>query len=370
MNRGTDDSPFRTLKRALQLATTGDTVQLLDGTYRMSDGETWMVDIPANVTVQGQTAAGTQLIGPGETGASTSLDALNFVGDATVKNLTALSFRRGVNVEKPGNTVTLDNVRATNSQYGIYINYQATGAKVRLSGTESDYSKNQYAGMYLYAPMSEVTGTGAGPIGTLAGGYAIQVSGMAVNVSLNGFTLSAGMSNQQALTSSSAGATLKFEKTPFNGRVAVSGMMSSLEIIDSTVNAPMTNAGIDFSGKRLRVTGTTITGGYYGIQQSTADSEATIRGTTIMGYTYYGYHLQTGKLDLGTGTESGNNKFIGPDTANTYGLYDARQPATVEVTCSGTSFNDFRPPPGLVMGPANEAGKYRIYATGNVVHFF
>ncbi|HEX4403501.1 MAG TPA: DUF1565 domain-containing protein, partial [Polyangia bacterium] len=70
-NRGTIDAPFRTLKSAVAAAGAGDTIELLDGAYDETAGETWSYTVPASVTIGGQSVAGTNVTGPLVQGAVT-----------------------------------------------------------------------------------------------------------------------------------------------------------------------------------------------------------------------------------------------------------------------------------------------------------
>src|SRR5262249_48537079 len=56
---GTAAAPFRTLKRAVEAAGAGDTIQLSDGVYDAKAGETWSYTLPASLTIVGQSMTGT-----------------------------------------------------------------------------------------------------------------------------------------------------------------------------------------------------------------------------------------------------------------------------------------------------------------------
>lgn len=368
-NRGSADNPFRTFKRALQVATAGDTVQLLDGTYRQADGETWMVPIPDKVTVLGQSAANTQLIGPGESGGAVNVDGLTFAGDATVKNLSVSAFQYDIRLTKPATNVALESVRATGARYyALYVDFQAKGATVTISGKENAFDRSAQTAIYVYAPEVTLKGTGEGTIGSLASGYGLQIAGAKATVDLNGFTFTEAMI-RSAVYSTSADANIKFEKVSFQDYLYVGGAMTSLELIGCTVKVPdNASYAVDFAGQKLAIRDSTIEGSRYGVRQNNGMSEATIRGSTFKGYGNYGYYLTAGKLDLGTAMERGNNQFMGPD--NAYGLYDSRQSATLPITSSNTTFNGFRPPAGKIMGRVMEPGRYYIYTVGNVIEFF
>jgi hypothetical protein len=371
MNRGSSDSPFRTFKRALQVATAGDTVHLLDGTYRVSDGETWMVPIPDKVIVEGQTAAGTQLIGPGETGGNVSVQGLTFAGDATVRRLSLAGFQYNIHVNKPNAQITLEDIRSNGARfYALYVDPAAKMAKVTLNGKEVDFSRNTNTAIYILGEGAMLTGAGEGPIGSIMSGYGMQVASARASVSLSGFTFTQSTGVRGAVYSTAAETSFKFEKVTFEDTLQISGAKSRLEMVDSTVKVNQaTSYALQFSGQTMVLTRSTLEGARYNVWQNNAESEAVVRGCTFTGYGTYGYYIQSGKLDLGHATEKGNNVFVGPDT-NAWALYDARQSALVPITVSNTTFNGFRPPAGKVMGPVNEPGRYRITTAGNIIEFF
>ncbi|HTA19329.1 MAG TPA: DUF1565 domain-containing protein, partial [Polyangia bacterium] len=92
-NLGTADAPFRTLKQAIAASGAGDTIQLLDGMYDATSGETWSYTLPANVTIVGQSVTGTNVAGPLVDGAVTP-GSMGLVAPAglTMKSLTLSAF--------------------------------------------------------------------------------------------------------------------------------------------------------------------------------------------------------------------------------------------------------------------------------------
>jgi hypothetical protein len=221
--------------------------------------------------------------------------------------------------------------------------------------------------------MVTFTATGAGPIGTLASGAGMVVAGAKTAVNVNGFTF-LDNGNRNAVQAN-VEATLRFEKVTFQDNIYLYNAMTTLELVDCSITVMGANPGngIDFGGTKLVMRGTTITGARYGVHQFNGTSEATVRGSTIKSYTYYGYYIQAGKLDLGTMTEAGNNVFMGPDTGGAYGLYDGRQSAVNSISSSNTTFNGFRPPAAKITATGaavNELGKYYIQTVGNTIEFF
>ncbi|WP_394848205.1 DUF1565 domain-containing protein [Pendulispora brunnea] len=88
---GTAEHPFRSLARATTFARAGDTISIKNGIYDTAHGETFSqgaTSIPADVTIQGESALGTVLVGPGATPCtSIILRALSLEGSAKIQNL-------------------------------------------------------------------------------------------------------------------------------------------------------------------------------------------------------------------------------------------------------------------------------------------
>ncbi len=367
--RGSSDSPYRTFKKGISVAAAGDTVQLLDGDYRMADGETWMVPIPEKVTVQGQTAAGTKLIGPGETGAATYVDGLLFAGDGGAKDLTVVSFQYNINVGKPNQTVTLDNVKSLRARYyGLYVTPQALNAKVTITGKDTEFASHASSAVYFYGPAGTLTITTVGDFSTTS--YpTIAIGGSKSVVTLSGLTILASPNSYGAINAS-VDTTLKIDKANIKDSLNLTGTASTFEITNSTISvAPAVSVAVTFGGGKLTIKDSLIEGATTGVSQSGANVEAVLRGTTIKTYKYYGYRISSGKLDLGNMTEKGNNKFEGPDTG-AHGLYDQRGAAVNTITSSATTYNGLAPPAGKVTGRVDVAGKYYISTVGNVIEFF
>jgi hypothetical protein len=148
---GTTSAPYATLRQALAVAGSGDTVTLADGTY--SAGETWpaalpptFVNVPDGVSVVGASTAGTILTPVA--GSSTSLDGLVLAGNTSVTNLSIHGFQRGVVVRSGtadlesvhiyGNS--LDGVYAMNDAFfGIGASEIDANANTGLFGTDTSY---------------------------------------------------------------------------------------------------------------------------------------------------------------------------------------------------------------------------------------
>lgn len=133
-NTGSSASPFRTVTKGLSVAGSGDIVSIGQGTY--SAGEQWPVEtinwpptalsnIADGVIVQGASAAGTVLQGPGPDSGlppSSGYSALVLQGSATVSNLSIEGFDRNI-LDVNGGTLTLQNVHVGTCPHdGIAVN--------------------------------------------------------------------------------------------------------------------------------------------------------------------------------------------------------------------------------------------------------
>ncbi|WP_394829419.1 right-handed parallel beta-helix repeat-containing protein [Pendulispora albinea] len=103
---GTDERPVRSLAKATSIAGAGDTIFLKDGTYDMAHGETFAPvtsapvkvtpNIPANVTIKGESVANTKIVGPGSK--LTDVYGLVAAGDVRIESLDISGFDVGVYV--------------------------------------------------------------------------------------------------------------------------------------------------------------------------------------------------------------------------------------------------------------------------------
>jgi hypothetical protein len=368
-NPGSGASPYRSLKQAVGVADVGDTIHLLDGKYSIAtSAETWGYVIPENLTVVGDTTAGTIIDG---VGATTSPDGFAVSKALTLKTLTLQHFRYGLDLQTPSSTLTLQDVYVGgNSSHGIYVEALATGSTVTISGKNGLIDQPGLTGIEVYnAPNITVNLTD----GTVQGGgeviqFYYNCSGSKLNIS--GTTIKQlGMypgAISMPVTTNAVGTTVTIDKATITGAMNFADAKGSVTITASTITQKYGNA-IEFAGLSLSMTGTsitmiannegisytggqatmslknvTITGGSYNIHQSGAGSTAVLRGTTLKTPYYHGYYLQAGDLDLGTATASGDN--VLGDSVNAvsyYSLYIGRAAGAASgnpVTSSGTAY--------------------------------
>lgn len=400
-NAGSAGSPFLTLKQALLVADVGDTIHLMDGTYNTKSGETWGYVIPDNLTIVGDSTAGTVIDGVGATTNPNGLDASTGV---TLKTLTLQHFYYGIDMKLPSSTLTLqDVVLGGNSSTAIYVEQAATGSTVNITGKNGLIDQPGQTAISVYnAPNVTVNITDA----TVQGGS--HVVYFAYNCSAGKLNVSGGTIKELAtsdaiymgVSSNAVGTTAVLDKATIIGNINDSDAKGSMTITGSTITQKYGN-GIDFAGLALTManttvtmtaanpgiyftgiqatmslTGVTVTGGGYGIQQGGAGSSAKLRGTTITGTSYDAYYLSAGDLDLGTATESGDN-VIGAPTSTSYWCLQIYRPqgasAGNPVTCSGTTLNGQAPSPATIdasSGTISQPPQRYSVSTGNKLIFY
>lgn len=400
-NAGSAASPFLTLKQAMLVADVGDTIHLMDGTYNIKSGETWGYVIPATLTIEGDSTAGTILDG---VGATNNPNGFNASTALTLKTLTAQHFYYGIDIKAPASTVTLQDVQlGGNANAAIYVEQAAAGSTVNILGKKSLIDQPGEGAVYVYnAPNVTVNITDA----TLQGGsYVVQFS---YNCSGGKLSITGGTVKQLAnynaiymgVSSNTTGTTAALTNATIVGNVNFSDTKGTLAITGSTITQKYGN-GIDFAGMALTMSkttitmnagsdgiylsgtqsamvlsGVTITGGGYGIRQTGAGSSAKLRATTIQGTSYDAYYLQAGDLDLGTAAESGDNVLVAPSSTSYWCLDISRAQGAAAgnpVTCSGTTLNGLAPNPGTIDASAGTVSlqPQRYYlSTGNKLVFY
>jgi hypothetical protein len=400
-NAGSAGSPFVTLKQAILVADVGDTIHLMDGTYNIKNGETWGYVIPDNLTIVGDTTAGTVIDG---VGATNNPNGFNASPNLTLKTLTLQHFYYGIDMKQPSSTLTLqDVVLAGNANNGIYVEQAATGSTVNISGKNTLIDQPGETAISVYnAPNVTVNIADA----TLQGGsyvvyMAYNCSGAKLNIT--GATIKQlGTYNAiyQGISSNTTGTTTtltnativgNINNTDAKGTMTITGSNITqkngsgidfsglaLTMVNSTITNTSTSDDIYFSGtsSTLTLTGVKLIGGGRGVRQTGTGSSAKLRGTTISGTSYDAYYLQAGDLDLGTATESGDNIIEAPASTSYYCLNVSRSQgasAGNPVSCSGTTLNGLAPSPGTIDASSGAVSlqPQRYYlSTGNKLIFY
>lgn len=323
--RGTTGRPYRSLRRAVSAAGSGDTVRLLDGTYGEASGEVWPrqtgfppavapgANLPAGLRVQGESAAGTILQGAGG-------DSVGLVlaGTGAASSLTLRGFGRGLLASE--GSVTLRDVRTEGNADGI-LAYGTAVLDVRGGSSLNNAGAGVRAAQKAAVSLS----------GFEAGGNAVGVL----------------VEGEAALVASGLRARdNRADGLRATGRAAVE--LDRSEIFGNG------RAGLFFGGARLRARGLLV--------RDNAESGAYVEGDPDL-------------IDLGTFSEAGNNEFRGNGpNGNGDQLLDARPDYTdslgeVVFTVSATTLNGRRPSPDVYVGLYLDAPYFSVLGRNNLVQF-
>lgn len=278
---GTTDRPYRTLGKALSLAHAGDTARLLNGSYTAAGGEHWPLvsagglppNVPAGVSIEGESVAGTILDGPG---AGSPNVALAFTGDGGARSLTVRNFVSGFVVTT--GTVTLGGTLTEKNGIGLSLGggtATVRGAEFRANGTG-------------------IIAVSAGTL-NLSGGSSHDNSGDGVRLGDGAPTLRASdfeaFGNQSGVIISGGGsALLERVKLHDNRDHGLMGTQQSGIVLNATQLYANAQAGLWFSGKTL-----------------------TLRDSVIRDNANFGLYVEgvPARVDLGSFTQAGLNDLHG-----------------------------------------------------------
>lgn len=301
-SQGSDDgdgsaaSPFRTLKRALEAAKPGDTVQLAAGDYTLAAGERWSYTPPEALTIRGNASSSTRLFGPAFEGGA----GLVVAGALTVEQLELNGFATGIEQTAAGE-LTLHDVRMVACGAGVVVKDTAVGSSVQIADSK------------------------------LSGGVFVDAR-----------------ESKLAIDATTIDATTSNAVVNFSGK--------QVDISGSTLLAGTTSFGISLRAGALSLSDTSISGGNYGIYQLAGSAH--LRRSQVTNYGSIGLYFASGTLDLGTETEAGDNAFQDRG-AGAFGLYvdTGTQPATA----SNTSFDGVTPEASVVQASTAEVAAPGAY---------
>jgi hypothetical protein len=406
-NSGSALSPYRTVTKAMSVADVGDTVHLTDGTYSYSvqNGETFGFIVPQNLTVTGDSTAGTKI---DNGGGSTSTDGFDATPGLSLSSLTVQHFRYGIYLNKPSTTVTLTNVVVSgNGSQAIYVDSPATGSTLNLTGASTVVDGITTTAIQVNSPMTTVNVTAGATVSS--GQYVVYLNSGCTACKLNvnnGSLKEDGTSNYQVVydsvnTTAGAGSTVTLMNATLTGGVYIGDPAGTTTISGSTISVPSGGYGIQFGGATLTMsstmvtlamqnyapiylsaagatmslTGCTLSGGSYGVQQGGAGTSAVLRSTTISGASNSAYYITAGNLDLGTMTDPGDNTLSAPTGGYCLNIQRGQGASGGNaVTSSTTSYNGNVPSPassvdGTQTQPVTVAGRYYVSA-GNQLTFY
>jgi len=340
---GTSAAPFRTLERAVEASGPDDTIQLVDGTYDATAGETWGYTLPARVSVAGQSTAGTTLVAPPPDANGVGASGLLAPAGLTLKTLTLTGFDTAVSATGAGALVLTD--VAVTGALTAAVSADFAGVTVTIRGGSLGSTQDSIRlGDNCTSCKLDVTGTSLS--GSGMGGHTVEISASATGsqATLRQLDVLGDVSvTADAATLSISDSTIKEIGTESRGTINFSG--GALDVTNSTITLNADNFGVNFAGQTLTLTTVTINGGKYGVYQLAGDVK--VRASKIRDYGFMGYYLAQGNLDLGTDTEAGGNAFSSSATGDlVFGLYV--DGVTHPVTSSNTTFNGVEPPAGMV----------------------
>ncbi|HVY30300.1 MAG TPA: DUF1565 domain-containing protein [Polyangiaceae bacterium] len=283
---------------------------------------------------------------------------------------------RALAAAKPGDTVQLaagDYTLAAGEEWG----YSAP-PRLTIRGDTSQ-TTHLYGPAYDGRPGFEVVGTLTLEHLELNGfGTALeQTAPGALSLSdVNVVNCTAGV----VVRETSQGAVVRIDDSQISGGVFVDAPESELYIDATDVDGSTSSAAVNFSGRRVDISGSTlrpgatsfgvslragalslsdtsISGGNYGVYQLLGSSR--LRHTQIEDYGSIGLYFASGALDLGTETEAGDNAFVDRGVGTAFGLYV--DTGTEPATASNTSFDGVTPEASVVTATTEEVAAPGAY---------
>ncbi|HWL85127.1 MAG TPA: right-handed parallel beta-helix repeat-containing protein [Polyangiaceae bacterium] len=369
---GTDESPFRSLTKALSVAAAQDTILLEDGSYNQDNGEVFPLkdpqsqDIPTNIragiTIKGQSSAA-QLVGPVAatecTGSTPWFVGLALAGDATIDTLGIQKFCTGI-YATAGNVTVRDVDVHDNSYEGM--NVSGTSSVMLDTATiQSNYRGGVSAYGTSTISLDNVSIQSNGP----NGGPGLSLGEKAVATLTNGHV----SANYEGIYLYGTGALTVTGTDIYNNKTGGIDSSSSNAPVTITGGAKIHDqpTGVSFDGALVGTAQLSISGATFNdsnIDISVNDACAVkVRGTTFGGATAAAATLirvadgdgAPIKLDFGTdaATDRGENYFY--VAAGGYGFHDYRQSSTVYINVYGNHWPK-SPAPTAACTDINPAG--------------
>jgi Right handed beta helix region/Protein of unknown function (DUF1565) len=421
---GTPEHPFRSLAHALGLSSTGDQVELGEGTYGLVDGERWpaengsppnfpVANVPDGVIIKGAGSVVTALDGTGLLG---SAAALIFNGGGAVEGMTLRGgFHRGllagrglvnvtdVAVEGCGAEGFLCYAAATLRLVGSGVTGCATGVRAlgssTLDVTNSNFGGNAAAGVE-FDDSSHGTLNGVGISGSGGAGVLVASRGditlTNVNANQNGQGAVEGSSgvyvtgvpNQLHLS------TVTLSRNAGSGLYAKGGVMDLTTTtitqngldgvtLDGAAQAALDRAGVSQNGRdgvrvtaaastTLAITASTLSGNV-GSGATLNAGATTVRSSTVDSNGLYGLRV-LGQAALSLpwtpGVDPQADQLSIPGGSINACLQDERTGgANSSVSVVHASLNGVIIQTGLVAGPIDRSPQYRIVNPNNQINF-
>jgi Protein of unknown function (DUF1565) len=293
-NPGSSSAPFKTLSKALSVASSGLTIKLQAGTYDASNGETYPETVPDGVSILVDNARNVFLIG------KSTQDGLILAGSATLVGLDLQNFNTAI-IATTG-TQTLTNLAFNNNIRGLRL---ASNAQTTLNGNSS--LANGKVGVAL-ADTAKLVMEGGSIQDMTDAGAAAYASGIDVvgsaSLELTNITIANNPAATLLALRDSASAAIKSSKFTgngtgfFGGNTIVLLSSSSLELEDSEVRDNLKGTGIVLFDNSAALT---IKGGCICTNKSNgiySIGHVTLNGTLITGNGSGGIQIGGGTLDV------------------------------------------------------------------------
>jgi hypothetical protein len=336
--KGTPDSPFRSLNKAVSVVEAGDSILLLDGEYSEANGEVWPVTLE-DLVLMGESRDGTVLIGPGS-----GQDGLDLRGVSQVGNLTVTGFRVGLRATN--GTLNLEGVSSKGHEFDGLLTSGGGGTVETLTISGSSFRQNGRDGIRVQVGIDELVITDSdisenGEQGLLAAG----------SVQLTISTTSFGSNNQRGIfLSGSAKLTLSQSTVVTNNADGIQAIgTSDLFLNNVMVQGSLLN-GIDRAGTgRLELRNSQII--------NNAQDGLRIRNSPV--------------VNLGDALETGNNTIAAGFAQGDLIADDRAANSVPKIIAYGVQLGDLDPAPtGSHNGPgASNTPYWRITNVGNVIDF-
>jgi hypothetical protein len=294
-NSGTQASPFRTWKRAAQIAQAGTVVNFAAGTYDVNGGDDFTDAVPNGVTLQRSGSGTVNFISDGQ-------HSLVFAGSGTVQNITLTRFRSPLSATTgtqtvKGITITqqVDSIRVA----GTAIMVISDGTSISGAPTENKFLVELNASGQLTLRDSTFNGTWTDCFNAETGG-GIRATDSST-LSISNATCSGALSPcVWATTSARIGVTNATLTATCNGIVTAG-------------NVSLTSTGSTFVGMEARDTSTwtitrvTVTSAGFGVGLNST-GRITFRNSRFAGVNGVGIGAK-GTFDFGSVSSAGGNTF-------------------------------------------------------------
>ena len=157
-NTGTQASPVKTIQKAVTLATTGQTIYLMDGTYDTASQTTLTWSLGANVFVRGLSGNGVTLTGNGSSG------GFSFSNGGGIRKVAFQAFNSAIQVS--AGTFKASDLKFSNVSLPIFIlgNTVATIDESGVPNFLANVPASSLAALLAVDNTSDVTFKGAGAI--------------------------------------------------------------------------------------------------------------------------------------------------------------------------------------------------------------